>query len=124
MPNYFLEGLGSTLVPNPTITYIGINDPVLGTTVSGQPDGPINGPLWKLLENIGALADTFQRYLTRTSDELAGDWPEDSTVAHFDSEPSELENGLYHSAYYDDLHVLYKYNTTGAVWEFIQSYPR
>lgn len=51
-----LTGSGSELLTSPTITFVGVDDPVLGTTDPTSGDGPINLPLKQLLNMIGDLA--------------------------------------------------------------------
>jgi hypothetical protein len=52
-----LTGPGADLLTNPTITFIGVDDPLLGTTDPTRGDGPLNTPLRQLHENVGDLAD-------------------------------------------------------------------
>jgi hypothetical protein len=39
-------------LPNSTLTFVGIDEDVLGTATPGIPDGPVNRELNKLLQNI------------------------------------------------------------------------
>lgn len=123
--NYYAEGAGAALLPNPVLQYIAEDDPVLGTSDPLVPEGPFNRELWKLLQNESALANVLQGYLTRTVGSAPAASMPDPVVAPVPMPGASTTpaHGDYHTLFYQDYEALFKYDALSVSpgWVYVWS---
>lgn len=127
MPTYTAEEPGASLLPNPELLWITVNDPLLGTANAGVPEGPFNRELHKLLQNDSALANLFLGYIGRSVGAVENFMPDPMVV------PSPMPgasvtpgHGAYHTVFYFNREVLFKYNASSITpgWEYVVDVAR
>lgn len=113
--DYQATGPGTTKLPYPALTFLTTEDPFLGTSTPGIPDGPFNRELHKLLRNDSALANLFVGYLGRTYGVLAEVAPDEAPQPPQNAPVSPLDFSV-HAVYYSNFEVHYTFNATSGLW--------
>lgn len=117
MNNYQASGAGTDYLPRPALQFLLVDDPFLGTTTPGVPDGPFNRELYKLLENDSALANLFVGYLQRTYGVSESPAPTEGEIPDpLTNAPSTPSNLAMHTVFYSDFEVVYRYDGEGGTW--------
>lgn len=115
---YIANGPGAALLAHDRLKFLKTTDPFLGSIDDTVPDGPFNRELWKLHQNDAALADSIYGYLNRTFGALAENaHAVDAVPVPLTGAPVTPTDKAFHTVYYLDYEVFYRYDANEGVWE-------